>query len=82
MVHQAPVVFRYSLLFMLSTENGEELVVTAGNVDVGPVSMISQQRLSIDTDPIQTEWTNRWNKRSRRGRRITPAENGAEATGR
>jgi len=65
MVHQAPVVFRYSLLFMLGVENGEELVATVGNIDVGPISMISQQRLSNDPDPIQTERTNRWNKRPR-----------------
>lgn len=52
MVHQAPVVFRYSLLLMLGAENGEELVATVGNIDVGHVSMISQQRLSSDPDPI------------------------------
>lgn len=40
LMHQAPVVFRYSLLFMLGTENGEELVAMAGSIDVGPISLI------------------------------------------
>ena len=44
MTHQAPVIFRYSLLFMLGTGNGEEFVATAGNIDVGLVSVITQQR--------------------------------------
>lgn len=36
LTYQAPVVFRFSLLFMLGTENGEEFVVAAGNIDVSP----------------------------------------------
>jgi hypothetical protein len=47
MTHQAPVVFRYSLLFMLGTENGEELVATVGNIDVGQISMINGRRTKI-----------------------------------
>ena len=38
------MVFRYSLLFMLGTESGEELVATAGSIDVRPISMIILQR--------------------------------------
>lgn len=42
MTYQAPVTFRFSLLFMLGTEDGEEFVVAAGNIDV---SRSSKNRL-------------------------------------
>lgn len=39
LAYQSPVVFRYTLLFMLGTENGDELVAAAGNIDVSPLLM-------------------------------------------
>ncbi|KAF9651467.1 hypothetical protein BDM02DRAFT_810756 [Thelephora ganbajun] len=43
LTHQAPVVFRYTLLFILGAENGEELVATAGSIDNGLTSGINGQ---------------------------------------
>jgi len=63
MMHQAPVLFRYSLLLMLGTENGEELVATAGNIDVSPISTITLCWVVLIR--IQTEWAHQWNKWSR-----------------
>lgn len=36
---------------MLTTENGEELVATAGNVDVGSISVVVLQGVLRDPDP-------------------------------
>ena len=50
LTYQAPVVFRFSLLFMLGTEMGEEFVAAAGSTDVSPSSM---NRLQKSDDPDQ-----------------------------
>lgn len=65
LVHQAPVVFRFSLLFMLGTENGEELVAAAGNVDVRPVPRNTCEKYCLVLIDIGTEWIHERDKRSR-----------------
>lgn len=63
MTYQAPVVFRYSLLFMLGMENGEEIVVAAGNIDVSSID--EQATGGMILICIRLEWIHQWNKRSR-----------------